>query len=62
MGTLALQGGPMVTEEVAAFERNRHRDIAVEVRLWDERAKDPEMATSDFGRLRLVLEQLARAA
>ncbi|HMR32189.1 MAG TPA: HD domain-containing protein [Geminicoccaceae bacterium] len=62
VGTLALQGGPMVTEEVAAFERNRHRDIAVEVRLWDERAKDPEMATSDFGRLRLVLEQLARAA
>ena len=60
--TLALQGGPMGPEEVAAFERNPHRDIAIKVRLWDERAKDPEMQTPGFAHFRPVLERLARAA
>ncbi|MFO1070997.1 MAG: HD domain-containing protein [Geminicoccaceae bacterium] len=59
--TLALQGGPMGPDEVAAFERNPYRDIAVRVRLWDEEAKVAGLATPGFAHFRPVLERLARA-
>jgi phosphonate degradation associated HDIG domain protein len=60
--TLALQGGPMSPAEVAEFERSPYRDIAIKVRLWDERAKDPSLQTPDFRHYRPVLERLVRSA
>ncbi|HTN96539.1 MAG TPA: phosphodiesterase, partial [Nordella sp.] len=46
--TLELQGGPMNEAEVAEFRRNPFYRQAVQVRLWDEGGKDPDMATPPF--------------
>jgi len=43
--SLALQGGPMSPEEVAAFERQPHHAAAVQVRIYDDLAKDVDMKT-----------------
>lgn len=43
--SLALQGGPMTTEEVAQFRANPHFDDAVRLRKWDEAAKVLDMKT-----------------
>ena len=43
--TLRLQGGPMTADEVLAFENNGHHRAAVQLRIWDDRAKDPGQAT-----------------
>lgn len=59
--TLALQGGPMRSEEVAAFERNPYRDIAIKVRLWDEAAKVKNLPTPPFAYYRPVLERVVRS-
>jgi len=37
--SLALQGGPMSPEEVAAFAALPHADAAVQLRRFDEQAK-----------------------
>src|SRR5215471_8529717 len=46
--SLALQGGPMSAEEVAAFRANPLHAEAVRLRRFDEAAKDPRAATPDF--------------
>jgi len=46
--SLALQGGPMSPDEVAAFERNPHFAAAVRLRRIDDRAKDPAAVTPAF--------------
>jgi predicted HD phosphohydrolase len=46
--SLALQGGPMSTEEVAAFKAGPLCDEAVRLRRYDEAAKDPYARTPDF--------------
>lgn len=46
--SLALQGGPMSAEEVAAFEATPHYADAVQVRLYDDLAKDVTMKTPDM--------------
>ncbi|MEW4564992.1 phosphonate degradation HD-domain oxygenase [Bremerella sp. JC770] len=43
--SLQLQGGPMNDEEVAQFEGNPHYQAAVDMRIWDDTAKDPEKQT-----------------
>lgn len=43
--SLALQGGPMSPDEVAAFERLAHCEAAVQVRIYDDLAKDVDMKT-----------------
>ncbi len=43
--TLKLQGGPMSQAQVAEFEANPHHRDAVRLRIWDDRAKDPDAAT-----------------
>lgn len=43
--SLRLQGGPMNSEEVAQFESKPYFESAVEVRYWDDTAKDPDMKT-----------------
>jgi gamma-butyrobetaine dioxygenase len=39
--SLALQGGPMTPEEMAAFDLNPHAADALRLRCWDDLAKDP---------------------
>jgi phosphonate degradation associated HDIG domain protein len=43
--SLALQGGPMDEEEQATFRLNPFFVDAVQLRKWDDLAKDPEMVT-----------------
>jgi gamma-butyrobetaine dioxygenase len=46
--TLSLQGGPMTTAEVAAFEALPFSRDAVAVRRWDDRAKDTVITPPRF--------------
>jgi phosphonate degradation associated HDIG domain protein len=46
--TLSLQGGPMSSEEIAAFRKNPFHSEAVRVRLWDEAGKVAGMKTRTF--------------
>jgi len=43
--SLALQGGPMTVEEALAFEQAPYFKEAVQLRRWDEEAKDPALET-----------------
>jgi len=43
--SLRLQGGPMNEAEAAQFESNPHYKAAIELRIWDDTAKDPEKQT-----------------
>jgi phosphonate degradation associated HDIG domain protein len=54
--SLELQGGPFTPEQVKAFEQNEHYAEAVQVRRYDERAKDPDLTTPDFEHYRDCLE------
>ncbi|MGI1668698.1 MAG: HDIG domain-containing protein [Neptuniibacter sp.] len=42
--SLKFQGGPMSPEEVKAFETDANKDIYIEMRHWDDQAKDPDDA------------------
>ena len=42
MQTLQWQGGPMNNEEIKIFEQHPFYDDIIKVRLWDEKAKDPD--------------------
>jgi len=57
--TLKLQGGPMSTEEVRAFEREAYFREAVRVRAWDDRGKEPELRTRSLGSYRSMLRDVA---
>ena len=48
VATLKLQGGPMSPAEAEEFRRNPYHHEAVRVRLWDEAAKTPGLATPPF--------------
>ena len=40
-----LQGGNMNAEELAAFEENPFFELALQLRQWDDQAKDPDLQT-----------------
>ena len=42
--TLQWQGGPMHQSEIIIFEQHPFFDDIIKVRLWDEKAKDPNAA------------------
>jgi phosphonate degradation associated HDIG domain protein len=46
--SLLLQGGPMRTDEVAAFCAQAFHEAAVRVRRWDDAGKDPAASTPAF--------------
>jgi phosphonate degradation associated HDIG domain protein len=46
--SLELQGGPMTSEEVAAFESRPHFRDAVRLRRWDDQAKIIGLTTPDL--------------
>jgi phosphonate degradation associated HDIG domain protein len=62
MRSLGLQGGPMSTTEVEAFEGLPHHAEAVQVRRWDDRAKVGGLTVDDFSGYRSLLADLAALA
>ena len=61
MGSLQLQGGPMSEEEALEFERERHFDLAVRVRRYDDMGKVAGMATPGFDAFGPLLKTLVSA-
>ncbi|MEZ5854122.1 MAG: HD domain-containing protein [Hyphomicrobiaceae bacterium] len=58
--SLKLQGGPMSDEEVAQFEAEPHFAAAVDVRLYDDLAKDPDARTPDLAHFFLHVRKVAQ--
>ncbi len=59
--TLKLQGGPMSSAEIAAFEAEPHHRQAIRVRQWDDQGKIPGLRTPDFAHYRALIDRLAAA-
>lgn len=59
--TLSLQGGPMDTDEVAAFERNPHLKDIVKVRAYDEAGKRADMLTPPFAHYAPMVQRVVDA-
>jgi gamma-butyrobetaine dioxygenase len=59
--TLAVQGGPMTADQVAAFEALPFARDAVAVRRWDDEAKDPAVTPPEFSHFEALLRALARS-
>jgi gamma-butyrobetaine dioxygenase len=59
--TLSLQGGPMSSTEVIAFEAERYWRDAVQVRQWDDQGKIAGLRTPDWDHYRDLIERLAAA-
>jgi predicted HD phosphohydrolase len=59
--TLQLQGGPMVTEEVRAFEREPWYREAVRVRRWDDQGKVAGLKTPALADFVPLIEAVAAA-
>lgn len=59
--SLTLQGGPMRASECEAFEREPYAQAALQLRRWDEEAKDPNAEPPAWPHfepyLRLALER-----
>ena len=53
--SLALQGGPFTSAEVAEFQALPYAADAVRIRRWDERAKVPGRATPTLEQYRATL-------
>jgi phosphonate degradation associated HDIG domain protein len=60
--TLSVQGGPMTAAQAREFEALPYATDAVEVRRWDDEAKDPDAVTPGFTHFRPLLEGLLVAA
>jgi [1-hydroxy-2-(trimethylamino)ethyl]phosphonate dioxygenase len=56
--TLGLQGGPMDSDEVAAFRDHPNVDAIIQVRIWDEDGKVPGQRTQPFGHYAPVLQRV----
>jgi phosphonate degradation associated HDIG domain protein len=56
--TLALQGGPMAADAVAAFRAQPHLAEILQVRFWDEDAKVVGAETPDFAHYAPLLQRL----
>lgn len=59
--SLALQGGPMNAEEIAAFERNPQHQRAVTLRRWDDIAKDPTLKTPSIEHFAKYIDEAVSA-
>jgi phosphonate degradation associated HDIG domain protein len=62
MATLALQGGPMSEEEMAAFEKEPGFADALRVRAWDDQAKVGGHAVPELESFQALLERVLSGA
>src|ERR1700740_2856533 len=53
--SLELQGGPFGAAEAAAFRATAYADEAIQIRLWDDAAKDPGLKTPSLEHYRPLL-------
>ena len=60
--SLALQGGPYSSDEAARFIEQPFAQDAVNLRRWDDLAKDPQATTPQWHHYLAMLEGLARPA
>jgi phosphonate degradation associated HDIG domain protein len=58
--SLALQGGPMRSEEAAGFLAVSGAAEAVRLRRWDDRAKDTDAPQGDIGEFRELMVEHCR--
>ena len=59
LATLAFQGGPMSVAEAAAFEQDPDADSILQLRRWDEDAKEADLPVGSLARLKeLALRHL----
>jgi phosphonate degradation associated HDIG domain protein len=58
--TLGVQGGPMQRAELAKFEASRYASGAIQVRRWDDAAKEPQASVLGLDHYTAVLRALAR--
>ena len=58
--SLKWQGGAMDEAAARHFMQQPYARDAVALRRWDDRAKEPELATPPFGHYRSLLEDLRR--
>lgn len=58
--SLRLQGGTYTPEEAAAFAAGPHAEAAALLRLWDDAAKIPGLATPDLEHYRPLLPACVR--
>jgi phosphonate degradation associated HDIG domain protein len=58
--TLNLQGGPMNQEEVKEFEKNDYLEQCINLRYWDEDAKDSDRVCPSFASYRALIESLVK--
>jgi phosphonate degradation associated HDIG domain protein len=56
------QGGPMNQSEREAFEAEPHFQEAVQLRRWDDAAKDPSASTPDLQHFLSLVDQLGHQA
>ncbi len=59
--TLNLQGGPMSKDEVAELAQNPNLDAILQVRRWDEAAKDPAVETPLFAHYAPLLQRVVNS-
>lgn len=57
-GTLVCQGGSMSEKEALAFEKQETFQAVLEMRRWDEEAKDPNIQATDNNNLRTIARKL----
>lgn len=57
--SLDVQGGPMNHDEVDAFRRTDGHETAVELRRWDDRAKEADASTASLDTFRTLIESVA---
>ena len=58
--SLELQGGPMSSDEIAAFESLPHAQAACRLRRYDDAGKDPDADTPPLESYRGLLGSLLR--
>lgn len=59
--SLSLQGGPMHSDEIATFEQNENLDNIVQVRLFDDGAKDASVETPAFAYFAPMVQRVVNA-
>ena len=59
--SLNLQGGPMNSAEISAFEKNPNLKEIIQVRYLDEAGKRPDMTTPPFAHFAPVVQKIVDA-
>lgn len=55
--TLQWQGGPMQKSEIISFERHPFFEDIIKVRLWDEKAKDPNAVLLPLSHFKALISE-----